>query len=636
MCGIAGGVWRYGAQGIDSQILRRMTDAIRHRGPDDEGFYESAAQPPQNQSAPGVALGFRRLSIIDLSTGHQPLGNEDDSIQIVFNGEIYNFVELRESLEKNGHRFRTNTDTEAIVHLYEELGTQCFEKLNGMFALGIWDARRQRLVLARDRMGKKPLYYTVFDGQLYFASELKSLLQIPFLEREIDPEAIELYLTYQYIPHPHTIYKSIRKVEPGHCVVFERGEARVEKYWNIDWNLEVSIDFEEAKERVREIFSDAIRLRLRSDVPLGAFLSGGIDSSLVVALAQKQLSQPIRTFSIGFTEADFDETKYAQIVANKVGTIHERFEVAPDALNIIDQLSYQYDEPFSDSSAVPTWYLSQLTRKHVTVALSGDGGDELFSGYERYLALRMSQRINTFLPTKLISHPQLLQYLPDSTAQRSFLRRARRFCEVLGQEPVVRYMNWVQIFGETARRELYNADFAARLPNKDPLDFIRRCWANAGSRDLISQAALGDQQSYIPGALMTKVDIASMAHSLEARQPLLDHRMVEWAATLPTKYKLRGKLGKYLLREAFKDELPPVIWNRPKMGFGVPIAKWFKTSLRERTYEAILGKDARCHEYFRQDALQKLVDQHMSGKVNQCYRLWNILMLELWLRRWRS
>ncbi len=637
MCGIAGGVWRDGTTGISHETLQRMTDALVHRGPDDQGHWFSHPNNPPlvagSPSPPHVALGFRRLSIIDLSTGHQPLGNEDDSVQIIFNGEIYNYRELRQRLEAAGHQFRTHSDTETIVHLYEDLGTTCFEHLNGMFAIAIWDSRRDRLVLARDRMGKKPLYYTQFDGQLYFASELKSLLQIGNIPRGIDPGAIDLYLTYQYIPHPHTIYKNIHKLEPGHCAVFEKGALQVERYWNIDWSVEHSIPFEDAKRKVRELLTDAIRIRLRSDVPLGAFLSGGIDSSLVVALAQKELSEPIHTFSIGFSEADFDETKYAQIVADHVGTKHERFEVTPDALGIIDQLVAQYDEPFSDSSSIPTWYLCQLTRQHVTVALSGDGGDELFGGYERYLALALSERFQRWLPTKLLSSQAWLKYLPDSTAQRSFLRRVRRLCEALGQSPIDRYMIWLQIFGEEQRRELYQDSFIARLPDRDPVDFLRRCWADAGNRDIVTQACTGDQKSYIPGDLMTKVDIASMAHSLEARQPLLDYRLVEWAAALPSRYKLHGQTGKYLLREAFRDDLPAVIWNRPKMGFGVPIGKWLKTTLRDRTYDALTASDARCHAFFRPEVVKRWVDLHMSGRENQQYRLWNLLILELWLRR---
>jgi asparagine synthase (glutamine-hydrolysing) len=636
MCGIAGGIWTHDAKGITHADLLRMTDAIAHRGPDDQGHWIQG--PQRNPSilsappSPGVALGFRRLSIIDLATGHQPLGNEDGTIQIVFNGEIYNYVELRHRLEGSGHTFRTNTDTETIVHLYEDLGLDCFEHLNGMFAIAIWDQQRQRLVLARDRLGKKPLYYTLQNNRLLFASELKALKSIPGIDTEMDPGAIDLYLTYQYIPHPHSAYRGIHKLPPGHMAVFESGQLKVQQYWNVQWSREIDIPRADAIQQLKALLADSVRIRLRSDVPLGAFLSGGIDSSLLVAIAQRQLDTPIRTFSIGFSEADFDETQYAQLVADHVGTKHERFEVTPNALEIIDRIVEQYDEPFSDSSAVPTWYLSELTRQHVTVAISGDGGDELFGGYERYRALQLSANLQRWLPVQWLNQSWLIRRLPDSSARRSFLRRVRRFIEALGQPPIERYMNWIQIFGEASRLDLYQESFIEQLPDRNPVSFLADAWKRAGKRDLVSCAMAADLQTYMPCDLMTKVDIASMAHSLEARQPMLDYRLVEWAASLPSHLKIRGSRGKQLLLDAYGDYLPQAIWNRPKMGFGVPIAKWFRTSLRDRTYDALLGPSAKCHSFLRKDAIQSLVDQHMSGAANQAYRLWNLLCLELWLR----
>ena len=636
MCGIAGGVWSHNAQGLTIDELNRMTNSIAHRGPDGQGHL---IIPPKTdpsiidgRPSPGVALGFRRLSIIDLALGHQPLGNEDGSVQIVFNGEIYNYQQIRHRLEGSGHTFRSQSDTETIVHLYEDLGVDCFSHLNGMFALAIWDSHRDRLVLARDRLGKKPLYYTIQNGRLLFASELKSLMTLPGIDKQIDPGAIDLFLTYQYIPHPHSIYRGIHKLPPGHYAVFENGALKIEKYWNVDWSKETPIDQPAASGQLRTLLSDAIRLRLRSDVPLGAFLSGGIDSSLVVAIAQQHLDTPIQTFSIGFSEADFDETHFAKMVADHVGTKHERFEVTPDAMNILDQLVNQYDEPFGDSSAVPTWYLSEMTRKHVTVALSGDGGDELFGGYERYRALKLSGQLQSWLPVHWLNQTWLMKRLPDSNARRSFLRRVRRFCEALGQPPIDRYMNWIQIFGEASRLDLYQESFIEQLPDRNPVSFLADAWRNAGKRDLLSCASTADLQTYVPCDLMTKVDIASMANSLEARQPMLDYRLVEWAASLPSHLKLRGKQGKRLLMDTYYDLLPKEIWHRPKMGFGVPIAKWFRTTLRDRTYDALLGTDAVCHQYFRREAIASLVDEHMSGRGNQAYRLWNLLFLELWLR----
>lgn len=639
MCGIAGGVWQHGSKGLDSYTLQRMTNALAHRGPDDAGHWfresQNNAFHQGQRPSPGVALGFRRLSIIDLSTGHQPLDNEDGSIQIVFNGEIYNYKELRHRLEGSGHQFKTNTDTETIVHLYEDLGVDCFEHLNGMFSIAIWDSKRDQLILARDRMGKKPLFYTYRENRLFFASEIKSLLEVEGTSKAINPGAIDLYLTYQYVPHPHSIYRDIQKLQPGHYARLVENELTVKPFWKIDWSREVPTDLASAGEQLRSLLTDSIRIRLRSDVPLGAFLSGGIDSSLVVALAQRELEQPIQTFAIGFSEADFDETRYAQMVANHVGTKHERFEVTPDALDIVDKLSYQYDEPFSDSSAVPTWYLCELTRKHVTVALSGDGGDELFGGYERYRALMLSQRLQQWMPLQWLNQSGILSRLPDSSARRSFLRRVRRFFEAAGQPPMERYMNWIQIFGEAQRLDLFEESFIDKLPNYNPVRFLQDAWNKAGKRDLVSCATAADLQTYMPCDLMTKVDIASMAHSLEARQPLLDYRLIEWAAALPSHLKLRGNQGKYLLRNTFHDLLPKEIWNRPKMGFGVPIAKWFRTSLRDRTFDALASKDTQCHAFFRPEAIHALIDAHMSGKENQAYRLWNLLMFELWMRRWK-
>ncbi|MEI8213368.1 MAG: asparagine synthase (glutamine-hydrolyzing) [Planctomycetota bacterium] len=653
MCGIAGGIWSEHHRGIDRAILRSMTDAIAHRGPDDQGAWLISPTPKKHltgsQSVPGVALGFRRLSIIDLASGNQPMANEDGTIRLVFNGEIYNYRDLRHRLEGSGHQFISHSDTETIVHLYEDLGTDCFRHFNGMFAIAIWDSVRERLVLARDRLGKKPLYYWHDGEQLVFASELKALVQVPGFPREIDPGAIDTYLTYQYIPYPYTIYRGVSKLPPGHWLVYEKGRIEIQRYWDVDWTKEVPVSLSDAKHQLHELLDDAIRLRLRSDVPLGAFLSGGIDSSLIVALAQKQLEEPIRTFSIGFSEADYDETGFAKMVADHVGTNHQRFEVQPDALGIIDALVKQYDEPFSDSSAVPTWYLSQMTGEAVTVALSGDGGDELFGGYERYRALELSERMQRWLPVGWIRESSWLKRLPDSTARRSFLRRVRRFCEALGQSSPDRYMNWIQIFGEANRLDLYQDSFIQRLPDRDPASFLRSAWGQSiaspwgdvsgakaaqSKRDPMSCAMAADLQTYIPCDLMTKVDIASMAHSLEARQPFLDYRLVEWASSLPVQWKMRAGRGKWLLYETYRELLPAAIWNRPKMGFGVPIGKWFRTSLRDRTYDALLANDTHCLAIFRRESIERLVTEHMSGNANHQYRLWNLLMLELWLRHW--
>lgn len=634
MCGIAGGIWIDPRNSLTPEQLRRMTNAMEHRGPDDEGLYfQDWCHDGTGKILPGVALGFRRLAIIDLDSGKQPMSNEDDSIQLVFNGEIYNYRELRRRLEGSGHQFRTESDTETIVHLYEDLGMECFEHLNGMFSIAIWDSRQQQLVLARDRLGKKPLYYAHHNGLLVFASELKSLMQVEGLPRKISPGSIDLFLTYQYVPHPHSIYEGINKVPPGHTVVYKNDRLVSQEYWKIDWQHERTTSVDDAVDKLRELLTDSVRFRLRSDVPLGAFLSGGIDSSLIAAIAQKQLGHPLKTFSIGFSEKDYDETEFAQLVATRIGSEHQRFEVTPDALQIMDSLAYHFDEPFGDSSAIPTWYLSECTRKQVTVALSGDGGDELFAGYDRYRALMFSQGMQQWLPMGSLNL-KWMNRLPGAGKRRSLWRRIQRYCEVMGQPNDKRYMNWIQIFGEAARTELYRDDFIEQLPDRDPIYFLRQAWRRASDRDLLSQATLGDLQTYLPCDLMTKVDIASMAHSLEVRQPFLDYRLVEWAASLPSNLKWKWNCSKWLLHRAFQGWIPDAIWKRSKMGFGVPIARWMRGPMRSHVESMLLGPETRSTQYFRREALQDLVSRHVQGSSDEGYRLWNLLVLEHWLRRW--
>lgn len=636
MCGITGAIWFEQSASVGADVIDKMTDALSHRGPDDRGVYARPLKPDVTGAVPGVALGFRRLSIIDLAGGHQPMTNEDGSVAMVFNGEIYNYRELRRRLEGSGHLFRTESDSETIVHLYEDLGIECFQALNGMFAIAIWDERRCQLVLARDRLGKKPLYYQANQRQVLFGSELKALAACPGFERNISPAAIDQYLTYQYIPHPNTIYEKARKVPPAHCVVIREGSFKVCKYWQVQWQNEAEISEQEAASQVSELLQDSIRLRLRSDVPLGAFLSGGIDSSLIAAIAQSQLDRPLHTFSIGFNVADYDETAYARQVASWLRTDHQEFQVTPDAVGIIDQLAWHYDEPFGDSSAIPTWYLCEMTRKHATVALSGDGGDELFAGYDRYRALWLSRWFDRAFGLQSILGGRLVQGLPASTRQRSFIRRLQRFGAALNEPMSRRYMNWLQIFPEKMRADLYRPEFVERLPDEDPFEFFEGAWAETRGRDLVTQASLSDLITYLPCDLMTKVDIASMAHGLECRQPFLDYRLVELAASLPIALKLKWGKGKRVLRTAFDKLLPRQIWERRKMGFGVPLAVWFRRELREQTTSLLLNNESRCHEYFRVEVIQRMVDDHVNGRINHCYRLWNLLMLESWLRRWQA
>ncbi len=634
MCGITGAVWQHDRHAISPEVLGKMTTSISHRGPDDsQTWFDTNHRDAYGQPL-CVALGFRRLSIIDLEGARQPMANEDGTVRMVFNGEIYNFQTLRRRLEGTGHKFATHGDGESILHLYEDLGTDCFTQLNGMFAIAIWDQNRNRLVLARDRVGQKPLYYAVRDDRLVFGSELKCLAAVEGICTELDPAAIDEFLTYQYVPHPGTIWKGVRKLPPGHFAVFEGGRLSIERYWDFDPSLERPIRAQEARERLHELLTDSVRLRLQSDVPLGSFLSGGIDSSLITAIAQSQSNQPVRTFSIGFPVAEFDETAHAAKVANHLGTKHERFEVKPSGVDVIEKLVWHYDEPLGDSSAVPTWYLSELTRKEVTVALSGDGGDELFAGYERYRALWLSCRLRKMFPIHKLPGIGMIQKLPDPNRRRSLIRRGKRFFEALGEPPARRYMNWLQIFPERIRASIYSDDFLASLPGDDPFDFLASIWARSEGRDVVSRASISDILSYLPCDLCTKVDIASMAHGLEVRQPMLDHRVVEFAASLPVNLKFRGGRGKLILQDTFGSMIPRSIFTRKKMGFGVPIAAWFRGELKPMVHDTLLSGDARIAPMFRQDEIAELVQSHETGKQNHCYRLWNLLILETWLRRW--
>lgn len=632
MCGITGAVWHDDRRCIDASLLRSMTDAISHRGPDDAQTWMDPDHRDASGRACGVGLGFRRLSIIDVEGARQPLSNEDGTIHMVFNGEIYNYPVLRRRLEGNGHRFKTDGDGETILHLYEDLGLECFQQLNGMFAIAIWDSNRHRLVLARDRIGQKPLHYSLKENRLVFGSELKSLKKVPGVCEQIDPAAIDEFMLYQYVPHPSTIYKGVKKLPPGHLAVFDRSGLNVKNYWDFDPSRETPIAKGEAMERLQELLEDSVRLRMRSDVPLGAFLSGGIDSSLISALAQDATEQTLRTFSIGFPVADFDETAYAAQVAEHLQTQHTRFEVTPDAIGIIDRLVEQYDEPYGDSSAMPTWYLSELTRKDVTVALSGDGGDELFAGYERYRALWLSDRLRRRLPIHRLPGIGLLQRIPNSNRRYSILRRAKRFLEAMDQDPLRRYLNWLQIFSETMRASLYTDEFVEQLPDSDPVDFLDRIWMRSAGRDLATRASLLDLQSYLVCDLMTKVDIASMAHGLEVRQPMLDYRVVEFAASLPIDLKFRGGRGKLLLQDTFGSRIPSNIFTRQKMGFGIPIHAWFRNEFKPLVRDTLLADDSPLHSILRREAVTELVRRHESGEQTEGYRLWNLLVLELWLR----
>lgn len=636
MCGITGAIWCDQRKAIDADTLRRMTEVLRHRGPDDQGIYEDAYRArPGYSDSPGIALGHRRLSIIDLTGGRQPLANEDESVWVVANGEIYNYRELRKRLEGSGHRFQTDSDTEVIVHLYEDMGTDMLELLEGMFAFAVWDEKNRQLLLARDRLGQKPLVYRHEAGRLLFASELKSLLEVKDVPREISHQAIDEYLTYQYVPHPKTIFQGINKLPPGHFALWRDGRMRIDSYWRPSFNLEEPLPYHRYTESLRGLLTDAVQKRLQSDVPLGAFLSGGVDSTVIVGLMQSLVDEPVRTFSIGFPVPEYDETSYARLVAERFGTVHEEFRVEPDAVGILDKLVWHYDEPFADSSAVPTWYVSQLTRQHVTVALTGDGGDELFAGYPRYRAVRLGQMFDA-MPAMLrrVLLADCWHKLPASPRQKSTVRRFKRFVESLGNTPRRRYLEWISIFGESRRAALYSEQFLESLPDADPMDFLDAAFDRSTRRDPVTSTSLTDLVTYLPCDLMTKVDIASMAHGLECRQPFLDHRLVELAARMPVELKYRRGVGKRILLETFSDIIPKQIVRRKKMGFGVPLDAWFRGPLVEMSNSVLLDQKALGRGFFRPETVRGLLEDHQQGRFDHSYRLWALLVLELWLRRW--
>jgi asparagine synthase (glutamine-hydrolysing) len=624
MCGITGIVRSDGAP-VDRDLLARMNQAIEHRGPDEDGFYLSD----------GVGLAMRRLAIIDLKSGQQPIHNADSTAWIVFNGEIYNYRELRKDLEGRGHRFYTDSDTEAIVHAYDEFGTACPKYLRGMFALAIWDTRTKSLFLARDRVGKKPLLYAQVNGQLVFGSEFMALLQHPDVSRDVNYEAIHHYLSFLCVPSPLTAFQSISKLPPGHSLLWKQGEIKLERYWEIDFAHKISIDEEEAGERVVDLLRDAVRVRLMSEVPLGAFLSGGIDSSAVVALMAQESSDKVKTFSIGFEEQDFSELHHARRVAEHVGTEHHEFIVKPDAMEILPTLVEHYGEPFADSSAIPSYYVSRETRKHVTVALNGDGGDECFAGYERYAAMSMAQRYVKLLPAAIRNGVirNLANALPQAQSRKNPLRKAQRFLDAASLSPVQRYLRWVSAFDDQAKRNIYSDEFRSETAAFSTVSFLEPWFARANGAGIVDASLLTDTMTYLPNDLLVKMDIASMTVSLEARSPFLDHHLMEFAASLPERLKLRGMTTKYLLKQVLKKFVPEENLTRAKMGFGIPIGHWFRGSMQSFLRETLLSEKALSRGLFNPDKVRQMIDQHVERKVDHDQRLWTLLMLELWFER---
>ncbi len=635
MCGICGELIFGGTRPVSAAVLRAMRDRLVHRGPDSDGLYVS----PEGT----VGLGFRRLRIIDLSpAANQPMPNEDGAVQLVFNGEIYNYLPLRERLLAAGHQFRSHSDTEVIAHLYEEVGDRFVEELDGMFAIAIWDARKRSLVLARDRVGKKPLFVYRDGARVAFASEIKAFLAHPDIELSVNETAMPSYLMHGYVPGSATWYRDVTEVEPGTIVAVEfNGRVTAKPYWRLQYPNASAQDTtvknrQAAVERVRELVTNAVRRRLMSDVPLGAFLSGGIDSTVVVGLMAQLTGRPVKTFSIGFEGSPaYDETAHAREVANHFGTEHTEFRVTPSALGLIDTLLWHYDGAFGDSSAIPTYIVSQLTRPHVTVALTGDGGDEVFAGYLRFHATLAADRLPRPTGALLLA---LLAPLPAPPNERHWLARARRFARHMNLPRLERLTRWNSFFSEDLETLLTPA-FRETLPRVDPLQYLRRDLDDLRRLSPLSQLLLANARTYLPGDLLVKTDRMTMAVSLEARAPFLDRELMEYVATLPDHWKLSaGGSTKVILREAFRDLIPDAINRRGKMGFGVPLDHWFRGELRGYVRDTLLSPGARCHTYLDRGALDRIVADHESGARNLGQQLWALVTLERWLQllpEWR-
>jgi asparagine synthase (glutamine-hydrolysing) len=599
-----------------------MTDVIRHRGPDDEGVWVEGP----------VGLGSRRLAIIDLSPrARQPLTNEDGTLHIVFNGEVYNFQSLRADLERRGHAFGSDGDAETVLHLYEEEGVECLERLRGMFAFALWDAPRRTLFLARDRLGKKPLVYHDDGRAFHFASEAKAILADPRVLREADPDAVHDYLAFGYVPSPDSAFRGFRKLPPAHYALVRDGAVSVHRYWSLRYGAKRREPEAALAEELDALLAESVRLRLISDVPLGALLSGGIDSSAVVAMMRRHVSGPVRTFSIGFDQPEYDELAYARDVARRFETEHHELVVKPDAAAVLPRLVWHYNEPFADSSALPSFYLCEMARGFVTVALNGDGGDESFAGYDRYLAAVLASGFDR-VPGPVRRLGLRLAGLLPGGAPKSPGVRLRRFAEALALPPRRRYGRWITLFRPRDTAALYAAEFARRVGGRDPLDRLEAAYQASDAPSLVEAVMHADVQLYLPDDLLVKMDIASMANSLEVRSPLLDHRLVEFAASLPRSLKLRRLTQKYLLKRVMAGTLPDRVLRRRKMGFGVPIDHWFRHELREMAYDVLLDARARARGYFQPEAVRRYLDEHAQGRASHHARLWSLLFLELWHR----
>lgn len=628
MCGICGFFDPDSGERPDPAILGAMSRAIAHRGPDDEGTFLDN----------GIALGARRLSIIDLEGGHQPIGNEDRSVWIVFNGEIYNHERLRRLLAKLGHRFRTRADTEVVVHAYEEFGLECVRYLNGMFAFALWDASERRLVLARDRFGIKPLYYTVVGNELVFGSELKALLEHPRVERKIDVVALNEYLSFEYVPTPRTIFRRIKKLPPGHWLHFSSKGLRVERFWDLSLaksERRPPVSWRDYQDRLRQELDEAVSKEMVSDVPVGVLLSGGLDSTTVLAMMQKHASRTVQSFSIAFEEKSFDESRFARLAAERLGSDHHELTVTSSMMaNLVPRLMDVLDEPFADSSIVPTYFLSKFAREHVKVVLGGDGGDEMFAGYPTLQAHRLIEYYETWVPRFLRASlvPRIIDHLPVSKENISFDFKARRFIAGRGVPVASRHHRWLGSFTPQEKRSLFVPELVQ--DDVDTYEVAYEHQRHCDAQETMNQLLYLDQKLYLEGDILTKVDRASMASSLEVRVPLLNASLADYLAEVPHELKLRRFQSKFLLKKAMEGIVPPEILARPKKGFNAPVAYWIESSLKELVNDQLSSAKLRCEGFFQPSYVERLLREHAEGVRDHRKLIWTLLVFELWLEKY--
>jgi len=620
MCGICGFVSFEPERPTDEFILKRMNSSLTHRGPDDEGYYRDAQ----------ANLAMRRLSIIDLHTGQQPISNETGDIWVIYNGEIYNFQVVRAELETRGHIFKTRTDTEIIVHAYEEYGDDCVKHFNGMFAIALWDARQCRLLLARDHAGIKPLYYWAGRDKLVFGSELKALIVHPDVPRQISLQALDVFLALEYIPAPLTIYEDVFKLLPGHSLVLENRQVKIKEYWDVPCQP-IRQSEAECAEMLSGLMKEAVRMRLISDVPLGAFLSGGIDSSTVVGYMSQSMNEPVQTFSIGFENSTYNELPYAEVVAKHFKTNHHVEVLNPDYASLAEELVCQHDEPFADTSIFPTYLVSKVARQKVKVALSGDGGDELFAGYDTYRAEKMNRyygRLPGLLRQRVI--PAFAEWLPPQPAKKGLINKIKRMVEGGAMNPSLQHTRWMIFMSQAEKGSLYRSDLRATLQDDLTADFINGYFDKASRFDRLAQQQYVDIKTYLVDDILVKVDRMSMAVSLEARVPLLDHRIIEFAMNLPPHMKLNGSRTKSILREAVKGLVPGLVLEKPKEGFSIPMKHWLGTSLKPMMLDLLSKDSIQKHGYFDHQVVAKWIQEHLDGRANHSHRLWALMVFEMW------